>query len=157
MKHAIVILLLAGLATTHINAATAKQPNDIPSGPYQQTCNNISVVQSGEVVFSATCYDSKGTPWRTQLISRFTIDNSGWDNVNGNLFQPEHLPGGPWTKTCSGSVYDLMATPYPELTATCLASDGSQHKTSVFLYAANQAENDNGVLKCVKGDCGFSK
>lgn len=159
MKHILLFILLTGLAATQLSATTVKHSNDIPNGPYQSSCKDIHVVHDGNnmVTFSATCPDKSGHLWETTYVSARDIPG-GWENINGNLYTEDSIPGGSWLQTCSAGGFNATEMPFTSLSATCKAKDGSYKTSTLDIQGHASAYSDeNGVLQCMSNDCGFGK
>lgn len=144
-----IIFGLTVLVTLFFQEATpsAPQPN-IPTGPYQQTCSDISV-KNGNLY--AKCQDAKGKAHSAKL-SRYEKCGSEIVNKNGNLECPSaatSLPSGPYTESCKD--IRMKGT---TLHAVCKSIDGREMPVS--LKDANRCSqgvvNLNGILSCMVND-----
>jgi hypothetical protein len=127
----------------HPCAAAAVQDAN-PTGPYQQTCTDISV-KNGNLY--GKCQDEKGKTHSAKL-SNYQKCSTPIVNKNGSLECPHAgptLPPGPYTKTCTK--IQMKGT---TLHAVCKNLDGRQIETS--LKEANSCSqgiiNVNGFLNC---------
>jgi hypothetical protein len=144
--HLIGTLLLAFLTALVSQEATPAAPQaNLPAGPYQQTCTEIST-KSGNLY--AKCADAKGKTHAAKL-SRYEKCSTEIVNKNGNLECPHtatSLPPGPYTESCKNA--QMKGT---TLHAVCRSVDGRE--MPVALKDANRCSqgvaNMNGVLTCV--------
>ncbi|SRR5579884_3770801 len=139
----IFFMLMAG-------AASAQQEGT-PVGPYQQSCNEVSVKKGS---LYAKCQDEKGKYHSTRLsdYARCSSDNT---NKNGNLEcahegnAASNLPIGSYNETCKD--IRMKGT---TLHAVCKSNDGRELPTS--LREANRCMdgvvNLNGILTCQVND-----
>src|SRR5215469_10888734 len=155
MRRVLVFSLLSS-AFIFFSLATPAMAQGIPTGSYQQTCNNVSV---NGAVLVANCQDRNGT-WRSAQLPGFQNCNADIMNDNGNLrcasggynygpgSQPVNGPGGSYAQSCR----DVNVSG-DDLHATCQTRDGNWHSTKLddFNKCRGDIMNDNGTLRCVAG------
>jgi CVNH domain len=147
--HSISTLALAVFAGLLMQEATPSGPQEnLPTGPYQQTCSDISVKNGA---LHAKCKDEKGKSHSTKL-SHYEKCSSEIVNKNGSLeclSSASSLPPGPYTESCKD-----VRMKGGTLHAVCRSIDGREMPVS--LKDANRCSsgvtNMNGILSCVIND-----
>ena len=147
--HFVSILMLALLTAILSQETPPDAPQDnIPAGPYQQTCSDISL-KNGNLY--AKCQDQKGKTHSARL-SHYEKCGSEIVNRNGSLQCPRaasSLPPGSYSESCKD--IRMRGT---TLHAVCKSLDGREMPVS--LKDANRCSqgvaNINGILSCAVSD-----
>jgi CVNH domain-containing protein len=147
--HPVGFFALSILATLFSQETTpASTQEQLPSGPYQQTCTDISI-KNGNLY--AKCQDDKGK-LRSARLSHYEKCSAEIANKKGSLECPHGAaspPAGPYTESCKNA--QMKGT---TLYAVCKSADGAERPVS--LKDANRCSqgviNLNGILSCAVSD-----
>jgi hypothetical protein len=144
------MLILIALAVVLPMAGGAETPQSLPSGSYQQTCNDVAVKKGN---LYAKCQDEKGKPHSAKLphyekCGSEIVNKNGSLQCSGGNAAPSQ-PSGSYTETCKN--VRMKGT---TLQAVCRSIDGREMPTS--LRDANRCSqgvvNINGILSCAVND-----
>lgn len=135
-------------ATNAANNAATAASQALPSGSYQQTCQNCTF---DGTTLSCQCRDDGGALQATSLsvpangTTQGTITDIA--NLNGTLalqggtISAQALPGGSYSETCVNCSFDGTT-----LTCQCKNKAGTYEATSLKTGGSNNISNVNGVL-----------
>lgn len=149
MRH-IHVSVLAGFM---VLAGTICLAQGIPTGSYQQTCNNVSV--NGDTL-TANCQDSSGN-WRAAQLPGF--QRCAGDVMNDNGILRCAMTGGPQSVSGGGPVGSYMQScrnvhaSGDDLKAECQNRNGDWHDAKLDDYKKCHGDiiNDDAHLRCVQG------